>query len=162
MVAEVGRGEAQTERIVSRQGWKFAQPGSNLKKLGRGIAVVTWMRRGMWSDVKRVRDVREELGKASAQAKLKKAQSIRSRVGVALLLDHVNWRSRSGSSMRARSSRVWLNALAPVCLNASLFLSEGKRRRLKLPTSSQGESSSWAIASNSSRKDCLRAREEGA
>ena len=112
--------------------------------------------------MKRVRDVSEELGKASAQAKLKKARSMRSRVGVVLLLDQVNWRSRSGNSMRASSSIVWLKALASVCLNASLFLSEGKRRRLKSPTSSQGETSGWAIAKSSSKNCCLRAREEGA
>ena len=162
LVDVVGHEGAQTERIMFLQGRKLAQPGSNLKKLDRGIVVVTCMRRGTWSDVKRVRDEREELGKASAQSKLKKARSIHSRVGVSLLLDHVNWRSRIGSSMRARSLIVWLNALASDCLNASLFLSEGKRRRLKSPTSSQGESSGWAIASNSLRKDCLRVREEGA
>ena len=59
-----------------------------------------------WSDVNRVSDDRDVLGKASTQATLKKARSIRSKVGVAPLFDHVNWRSRSGSSIRARSSMV--------------------------------------------------------
>ena len=85
----VGREEAQTLLIMSAQGRSWAQPGSNLKKLDRWIVVVTCMRRGMWSDVKRVREKREEFGKASAQAKLKKARSIRSRVGVTVLLDQV-------------------------------------------------------------------------
>ena len=73
LVVVVGRGEAQTEWIISRQGWKLAQPGSNLKKLDRGIVVVTWTMRGMWSGVKRVRDEREEFGKASSQARWGKA-----------------------------------------------------------------------------------------
>lgn len=102
------------------------------------------------------------LGKASAQARLKKVRSIHSKVGVSLLFDQVNWRSRSGSLTRARSSKVWLKALASGYRKTLLFLSEGKRSRMKSPAISQGESSGCEIARSSSRKDCLSAREEGA
>ena len=43
---EVGRCEAQTEEMISRQGCKLAQADSNLKKFERRIVVVTWMMRG--------------------------------------------------------------------------------------------------------------------
>ena len=44
---EGGEGsEAQIWLMMSPQGREVAQPGSNLKKLERGMVVVTWMRSG--------------------------------------------------------------------------------------------------------------------
>ena len=75
--------------------------------------------------MKHVREESGVLGKASAHARLKKTRSNCSKVGVALLLDHVNLRSSKGNSMRARSSRVWLKALASAWWNVGLFLQRG-------------------------------------
>ena len=165
VAAELADGEGEDEQhreMMSLHGVNLVQPCSNLKKLVRGIVVVTCTSSGMWSEVKRVREDSEVLGKASTQAKLKKARSILSKVGEERLLVQANYRSRRGSSMRAKVSITWLKAFASDCRKEELFLSEGKQRRLKSPRTSQGAWSGCAMERSSSKKVCLRARVEGA
>ena len=57
---------------MSLQGRELAQAASNLKKLDRGMEVVTWRGVERDRDVKRDREEREVLGKASAHARLKR------------------------------------------------------------------------------------------
>ena len=70
-VEEDGEGE-QHFVMISLHGRKLDQPGSNLKKLERGVVVVTCMMRGTSLEVKRASEVNDVLGNASAQARLKK------------------------------------------------------------------------------------------
>src|SRR4051812_38751676 len=101
--------------------------------------------RGTWSEEKRVREDKVEFGKLSSQARLKKALSRRSRVGVWRLLDQVKVLSRSGSSISCRSEMAVLNISASDVWKLLLFFSQAKRIRLKSPIRSQGVESAGAM-----------------
>ena len=77
------------------------------------------------------------LGNMELNSVFKRARSRRARVGIWRLLLHVNRRSRSGSSSRARELMQALKESASVWLKRVLFLSEVARSRLKSPMRSQ-------------------------
>jgi hypothetical protein len=118
--------------------------------------------RGTWSEVSRVREAREEEGKAAFQAWLMNMRSSQTRVGVSLRFDQVNSRSCRGSMMRARLFILSLKREASTCEKLSLFLSEGSLVKLKSPARSQGVLSLGSWVARSRRKLALSAWEQGA
>lgn len=81
------------------------------------------IRKGTWSEVVLVSEDRIELGRLSSQERLMKTLSSHSKVGVVRLLDQVKFLSKSGSSIRFKSSMHWLKASASEKRKLALFFS---------------------------------------
>ena len=126
----------------------------------RGISEDMLTMRETWSEEKRVREDRVDIEKRSSQARLKKALSRHSRVGVRQLSDLVNV-SRSGSSMSCRSEMAVLNMLASQLWKFLLFFLQAKRIRLKSPIRSHGVEFVGAMSLSSCRKSAFNGRWDG-